>query len=323
MNAESGAYITTVLGAAPASNFGMTDAHQHVWIDRVIGIDPSAPVLEDLSVVREGLVRYKAVGGAALLDCQPDGCGRNVAVLSALAQNSGVAIIACTGFHLRQYYPPDHWLWSANESDAGDYFIRELRDGASESPAGGAIRAGFIKIACSGDLKEPPPRMLAAAATASALTGAALLVHTDQGALAEEILQRLLRFGAEPSRIVLCHMDKRPDPELHKTLAATGVLLEYDTFFRPKYDPERNVWPLVEQMLTEGQAGAIAFGTDLADVESWRNPGPAGLPSILAPRLVAMGCAPDVVAALTGNNIVARLAISRRAGARANYQLPL
>lgn len=305
---QAPAALTTVLGAVPAENVGATDAHQHAWIERVIGVDPAAPRLDDLSVVRAGLAAYKAAGGSAILDCQPDGCGRNAAVLAALSANSGVEIICCTGFHLRRYYPPDHWLWSASEAEAGDYFIRELQDGVSESPAGAPVRAGFIKVACTADLANTPLRLLAAAAEASRQTGAAVLSHTEQGASADKILRVMTDFGMSANRLVLCHMDKRPDVGLHQALAQAGALLEYDTFFRPKYDPDNNVWPLVSQMLADGFVRSIAFGTDLADPESWREPGPAGLPAVLAPRLAQMGCAPEAVAALTGENIVARLA---------------
>ena len=254
MNVEVAPALTTVLGPLAAAEVGVTDAHQHVWIEPLPGVEPGAPVLADFSAAGAGLRAYRAAGGSALLDCQPDGAGRNAAKLAALSRSSGVAIVACTGFHLRKYYPPDHWLWSATESEAGDYFIRELRDGVSESPAEEAIRTGFIKIACGANLAQTPGGLLAAAAEASRQTGAALLVHTEQGAAAEEILRRLDDFGAVPGRVVLCHVDKRPDVGLHRNLAAAGVLLEYDTFFRPKYDPERNVWPLVEQMLADGYA---------------------------------------------------------------------
>ncbi|MCU0509741.1 MAG: hypothetical protein MUC34_15395 [Anaerolineae bacterium] len=307
MNGAS-ATLTTVLGPRPIESMGITDAHQHVWIEQIMGVDASAPQLEDLTVASAGLADYKDAGGSAILDCQPDGAGRNAAVLAALSSNSDVAIVCCTGFHLRKYYPPNHWLWSVSEAEAGDYFIRELQDGVSESPAGGAIRAGFIKIACTADLADTSRRLLAAAAEASRQTGAAILAHTEQGASAESILRVLTDFGMEARRLVLCHMDKRPDAGLHRALAQAGALLEYDTFFRPKYEPERNVWPLVERMLADGFARSVAFGSDLADTASWRDPGPAGLPRILAPRLAALGYAPVVVASLTGKNIVARLA---------------
>ena len=114
---------------------------------------------------------------------------------------------------------------------------------------------------------------------------------------------------------MLCHIDKRPDVGLHRDLAAAGVLLEYDTFFRPKYDPERNVWPLVERMLADGYAASIAIGTDLADAPGLARPRPGRSPA----RFGAAACRVGLRAATwwprsTGENIVARLAraVTRR-----------
>jgi phosphotriesterase-related protein len=185
--------------------------------------------------------------------------------------------------------------------------VAELQERVDESLPSEPVRAGFIKIACTSVLDETPGHLLAASAEASRATGAALLVHTEQGASAEQIVERLTGLGAGAQRIVLCHMDKRPDHALHQDLADAGVLLEYDTFFRPKYDPERNVWPLIERMLADGYRESLALGTDLADADGWRRVGPAGLLLTLGPRLRAMGCSEEAVTALVGRNIVARL----------------
>ena len=106
-------------------------------------------------------------------------------------------------------------------------------------------------------------------------------------------------------------MDKRPDTALHRELAAEGVLLEYDTFFRPQYDPERNLWPLLEGMLNAGMAGSIALATDLADSALWQTsggPGLAGLLTVVQARLRVMGVRDHTIRALLGANITQRLA---------------
>ncbi len=154
-----------------------------------------------------------------------------------------------------------------------------------------------------------PCRAWEAAATASRDTGAALLAHTEAGAAAELIVARLLGYGVAADRLVICHIDKRPDFGLHRELAQAGILLEYDTFFRPKYDPERNVWPLLQRMVAAGLAGQVAVGTDLAGTTFWREIGPAVLPGALVPRLQTLGFDPATVRRLTGENISDRLAI--------------
>ena len=170
------------------------------------------------------------------------------------------------------------------------------------------MRAGFIKIAIPADPVELPAALWEAAAAASRDTGAALLAHTEAGAAAEQIVARLLGFGAAADRLVICHIDKRPDFGLHRELAQAGVLLEYDTFFRPKYDPEHNVWPLLQRMAAAGLAGQIAIGTDLAGTAFWQEIGPAALPGKIVSRLRTLGFESSTIQRLTGGNIAGRLA---------------
>jgi hypothetical protein len=47
----------------------------------------------------------------------------------------------------------------------------------------------------------------------------------------------------------MCHVDKRPDVGLHRELARAGVLLGYDTFGRPKYNPDQGVWQLIPALV--------------------------------------------------------------------------
>jgi phosphotriesterase-related protein len=108
--------LISVLGPLAAEGAGVTDAHQHVWIETSVtsaGGAPAggAPVLNDRALAEAGLAAYRTAGGGALLDCQPGGCGRNAVVLAQLSRRSGVTLIASTGFHLRRYYLDGYWLW--------------------------------------------------------------------------------------------------------------------------------------------------------------------------------------------------------------------
>ena len=100
--------VDTVQGPIDYDRLGITDAHNHMWIDTVPGSDPGAPVLNQFEPILKDLIEYREKGGGALLDCQPVGCGRNGNQLLALSKASGVHIIACTGFHRKKYYSPDY-----------------------------------------------------------------------------------------------------------------------------------------------------------------------------------------------------------------------
>lgn len=307
------AIIQTVLGPIAPEALGVTDGHSHLWIEPVTGADPTAPVLDDESVIIAELVAYRQAGGGAVVDCQPGGCGRNGRFLPTLSRASGVHIVACTGFHLRRYYPPDAPLWQMDAETAAAYFSSELRDGLRETrELDEPVRAGFLKIAGEESLAKTPRHLLEATAIASKATGCAVEMHTERGTAVEDFLRFFLDRGVAPERLIFCHVDKRPDFAFHQTIAQSGAMLEYDTFFRPKYAPEENVWPLLEKMIAAGLGGQIVLATDLADSGMWTayggQPGMAAFVTQIGDRLKAMGLANDLIRNLTGGNIARRLA---------------
>ena len=153
--------VMTVNGPLTSSALGVTDAHQHVWIAPVAGGPAGAPLLCDRDVIAAGLTAYRAAGGGGLLDCQPGGCGRDGRELAELSRLTGVPIVACTGYHLARYYPPDFWLWRAAAEVARDYFVAEIVDGLVETrDTDQPVRAGFIKIAIPADPARAPRRTL-------------------------------------------------------------------------------------------------------------------------------------------------------------------
>jgi len=307
------AEITTVLGPVAVARCGVIDAHNHLWIDPIMGVDASAPVLTGFNQIAAELIEYQKAGGFGVVDCQPGGCGRNANRLVDLSRKSGVAVIAATGFHRRRYYPPNFWLWSATSTAAAEYMIEELKDGImecrSDTPA---ALAGFIKVACEEYLSYTPQAMLEGAAAAALHTGAMLQIHTEKGQSAEDILAFFLERGIQPSQVVLCHMDKRPDRGLHREIAQTGALLEYDTFYRPHYDPDNNLWPLLEWMITAGFEHTIALATDMADKHFWRSfsggPGLPGFIKTIRSRLEQFIDSANIISQLLGKNIARRLA---------------
>jgi predicted metal-dependent phosphotriesterase family hydrolase len=310
---ETAEAVMTVCGPVRPAEAGITDAHNHVWIAPVAGVSSGVPVLADHANIAAELRDYRAAGGGTVVDSQPGGCGRDGCILLSLSRATGVHLVACTGFHLRRYYPSDHWLWRASADEASAYFVRELNVGLEETLGEGSpVRAGFIKVACEKEVRETPRALLEAAAAASRETGAAIMVHTERGSDAEGIVAFFAELGVGMDRLVLCHMDKRPDLGLHRDLAQRGILLEYDTFYRQKYEPERNVWPLLEGMIADGWDRQIAIATDMAEARMWARlgggPGLVGLIRHIVPRLQAVGCGASTIRRLVGENIVNRLA---------------
>lgn len=296
--------LQTVTGLVDLASFGLVDAHGHVWID-----PPDEALLEivlnNRQRITEELRKFREVGGTAIVDCQPAGCGRDANRLREISEASGIFITATTGFHQQQYYAPDYWLWSAKVEDATNFFIGELTQGMRE--AKGHIRATTIKIAYDGVIEGQIQILMEAVAESAKQTGAAILIHTKQGKNIEALLPFFQKYDIPPSQIYLCHVDKRPDFGLHREMAQAGVLMGYDTFNRPKYNPEGNGWPLLLKMIAEGFSEHIAIALDLANADMWKFNGALDgmlfMSGKIQTRLIAEGIEQSNIKRVLGANI--------------------
>ncbi|WP_052890119.1 hypothetical protein [Thermogemmatispora carboxidivorans] len=309
--------IQTLGGPHPARSIAVADAHAHLWLQSEVD---GNPVLHDEELALAELADFASVGGSLVVDCQPGGAGRDERVLMRLAQASTVAIVAATGFHLPRYYPPGKGVWSLSEQEAFDFFARELASGMDLTPG---VRAGVVKCAWTGKSSHEMG-LMQAALTAARQLDAGVVVHTEAGARVEQLIRVIEACGVSPGRVQISHIDKRPEYSLHRDLARAGYVLGYDTFLRPKYDPERRVWPMLLRMVQEGLWTQITLGLDLVDSSQWYVRGGPGLRTIakqLLPRLHQAGVSDTALQALGGGNI-ARLLARRHGRDRHHEEAP-
>jgi 5-phospho-D-xylono-1,4-lactonase len=286
------AEIVTVLGPIDPANLGMTDAHEHLFLR-----SPALPGQEFDDVNRAiEEVRDAARGGLrTIVEVTPIGLGRRPAGMREVAKKTRVNIVAATGYHRDAHYPHDHWVREASLELLTQCILTDLREGMhpndwlTEMPLDSA-RAGVIKAGASYQRISPLEKeRLLAAAVGSRQTGAPILVHTEIGTCGHEIVDLLTREGVRADRIILAHLDRNPDVELHRELAERGVWLEYDTPGRIKYRPDSQLLDLIQAMLETGHHHALMLGLDLGQRDYFRayggGPGLTYLPGTFAPRL--------------------------------------
>ena len=259
--------VMTVTGPMPASALGVVDAHDHLFLST-----PALPgdEFEDLerstAEAREG--RDSGIG--TLVDMTPIGLGRRPALLRAVSEATGMRIIGATGYHRDAHYPAGHWVYEASVDQLAERVVRDLEvgmdpaDWTDPDAAPDASRAGAIKAGASyHHASEAEVRRLEACAIGSLRAGVPILVHTEIGTFGHEIIDLLTGFGVAPGRIILAHLDRNPDAELHAEIAARGVYLEYDTMGRTKYRPDSELIALVEAMVHAGHGERLLFGQDI------------------------------------------------------------
>jgi phosphotriesterase-related protein len=99
--------VWTVRGPIAPAALGRTLMHEHVLVDfyRVSGL--LNQLLNDEALAIEELRPLAAAGGTALVECTTIDLGRDVAALRRISEQSGMQIIASTGWYRQLFYPPD------------------------------------------------------------------------------------------------------------------------------------------------------------------------------------------------------------------------
>lgn len=259
--------VLTVTGPMPASALGVVDAHDHLFLRT-----PALPgdEFDDLERSTTEALEGRASGIGTVVDMTPIGLGRRPDLLRAVSEATGMPIIGATGYHRDAHYPAGHWVYEASVEQLAERIVHDLEvgmhpaDWADPDAAPDLARAGAIKAGTSyHHASDAERRRLEACAIGSLRRGVAILVHTEIGTFGHQIVDLLTGFGVSPSRIVLAHLDRNPDAELHAEIAARGVSLEYDTMGRTKYRPDSELLDLVETMVAAGHVDRLLLGQDI------------------------------------------------------------
>ncbi|HEV2027894.1 MAG TPA: aryldialkylphosphatase [Candidatus Dormibacteraeota bacterium] len=286
------AVVVTVLGPIAPVQLGVTDAHDHLFLR-----SPALPGqdFDDAGRAIEEVGEAKRGGLQAIVEVTPIGLGRRPAGMRAVSEATGVHVVAATGYHRDAHYPQNHWVREASVELLAQRILTDLQEGMhpedwlTEAPLDPA-RAGVIKAGASYQhISTLEERRLVAAAIGHRATGAAILVHTEIGTCAHQIVDLLVREGVRPNRIILAHLDRNPDLELHAEVAARGVMLEYDTPGRIKYRPDSQLLDLIDGMVEAGHSDRLLLGLDLGQRDYFRayggGPGLSYLMEAFVPRL--------------------------------------
>lgn len=292
--------IQTVLGNIAGESLGFCQCHEHLCLEKGHSFQcHSALCIDQPDKTLLELLDYAKGGGCAVVDAQPVGCGRNAQVLQTLSRESGVHIIASTGFHKLCFYQEGHWIFQKSAQELADLYTAELTVGMSPlcdtcqpAPTADLPKAGQIKTAldvCG--LTNGYETVFAAAAIAAKNTNAPVMIHVEQGADPMALLAFFLEEGLSPSQLIFCHMDRAvADFATHLAICKAGCYLEYDTVGRFKYHSDDHELDLIAGLLDAGYGGQLLMSLDVTNQRLLHYGGEIGLTYIqktFAPQMEA------------------------------------
>ena len=293
--------IRTVLGDIAPETLGLTLGHEHIFAVPPSEITDTDLYLDDRALAQRELELFAKAGGRAVVEMTTVDYGRDASVLRDLSAATGIHIVAATGYNKGKFADR---ISSRLPTDAiAAWMIAEVQRGMDEGPA----RAGLIKASSSLDGPgEHERRVFEAAAAAHVATNAPISTHTEKGTWALGQVQLLGRLGVAPGRILLGHIDLKPDRAYLHEVAASGAFMGFDQFAKSKYLADADRIALIIDLVEAGHGHQLILSGDMAR-RSYHEahgggPGFVHIPNTIRPALAAAGLTATQIEDLTGGN---------------------
>jgi len=221
--------VNSVLGPLDTTDFGFTLAHEHLIVAPA-GVWGNYPELLGDNLMERivsCLKRAKEGGIDTIVDASTLDKDREVALMAEASRQSGVNIIAATGwcFDLPRYFA------GVSAEQFGRLFTREIEVGVS----GTGIKAGVLKAGSERVGVTPQDEIiLRAVARAHLNTGAPIMLHSYvPGRVDERQLAILREEGVDLNRVKVDHSNDTTDVEHLLWLLDQGCYLGMDHY--PSY----------------------------------------------------------------------------------------
>ena len=130
--------IRTVLNDIEKEKLGVTLCHEHFIVDLDRVRHDGISMIETPEEVEPEIRKMMALGVQAAVEVSTIDLGRDVRKLKQISLDTGLTIVASTGFYLTQYHP--EWLASASAAAIAEVYVRELTEGIDDT----GIKAGII-----------------------------------------------------------------------------------------------------------------------------------------------------------------------------------
>lgn len=257
--------INTVSGKIYPTDLGITLMHEHIIWDysgAIKNIEKQYTIKEVVDTMEPYLVELKRLGCKTLVEGTPLGAGRDIEVLKACAERTGLNIITNCGVwdggkHRGKFIPEEIKTKDINE--IVEMWTQEYEKGIE----GTNIRPGFIKIALGdeGFISEIQEKALRAAARTSLATGLPIECHIGSSISAVRAVEIIEEEHLPYNKFIWIHVDWSNDYPTVLMLAKKGIWVEIDAIsaFPEPYEIQVN---LLERLIEDNLIGQVLISQD-------------------------------------------------------------
>lgn len=221
--------VQSVLGPVDSEKLGQTLAHEHiVCLDWSMRMNFGLKYFDFDWVAKTGAAMLKKAREEwevqTIVDGTPINLGRDVRLLAQISRESGVNIIASSGF----YYQEEPCLSGRSAEEIDGWLDQECREGID----GTGILPGILKSAAGADgVTSMVKNILTAVGRVAARHQLPIFCHHDVKARSGmEILDIFEKSGVDLSRVILGHSGDTDDRDYLLSMVERGCCLGMDRF---------------------------------------------------------------------------------------------
>ncbi len=251
--------IIGVWGEIAPEKLGATYIHEHLSIDLSTQKKDEDARYDTEKEITEELALLKKKGISSLVEVTNRGMGRNPLVIQKIAKESGLQVIASTGFYKEPFLP--EYVYQMSEAELAALIVKDLTKGMEDT----GVKAHVIgEIGTSHNTVTPmEEKIFKACALAHVETGKPMSTHTTLGTMGLWQTEFLKKNGVNMKHLVIGHLDLSADQEYHLKIAEYGCYLAFDTIGKVSYQSEENRVACLKNLIAHGHLHQIVMSEDL------------------------------------------------------------
>ncbi|MHA0517296.1 phosphotriesterase-related protein [Citrobacter portucalensis] len=238
---------------------GYTWVHEHLHID-LSGFKNNLDCrLDQYDLICQEMKDLRALGVSNIIEMTNRYMGRNPQFMLDLMRETGINVVACTGYYQDAFFP-EHVAARSVEQLA-----QEMVDEIVIGIDGTELKAGIIaEIGSSEGVITPlEERVFIAAARAHIETGRPISTHTSFSTMGVEQLVLLQAHGVDLSRVTVGHCDLKDNLDNILRMIDLGAYVQFDTIGKNNYYPDEKRIGMLHELRNRGLLNRVMLSMDI------------------------------------------------------------
>lgn len=278
-----------------------TYCHEHLYIDLSHIKNDNDTILDEKNKLIHEMKSLRNKGVKNIVEVTNRGMGRNIEFLMDIERESGMNILASTGYYIDPFFPKEVMEKSARE--LSEILISEINIGID----GTSKKAQLIgEIGTSH--KEFTPleqKVFLASCIAHKETGKIISTHTSLSTMALEQVEFFKKENIDLNYVTIGHCDLKDNLDTIFRIIDSGAYVQFDTIGKNSYYPDGKRVQMLLELKKRGLLHRVMLSMDITRKSHLKSNGGLGFSYLIdefVPKLLENGMDEKDIDLMLGEN---------------------